>query len=44
LKKVPVVAIDYVFVAPEKSKEAKAWLEENREETITRPVLEEDIA
>lgn len=42
LKKVPVVAIDYVFVAPEICKEAINWLEENRETIISQYEPEEE--
>jgi len=35
LSRLPVLAIEYVLVAPEKMKEAKSWLEENRIKVIT---------
>jgi hypothetical protein len=41
LKKLPILAIDYVFIAPEKKKEAKVWLEKNREKII-KPAMEEE--
>jgi hypothetical protein len=41
IKKLPILAIDYVFIAPEKKKEAKAWLEKNREKII-KPAMEEE--
>ena len=34
LKNLPIVAVDYVFISPEKRESAKAWLEKNREEII----------
>ena len=42
LSKVPVVAVDYVFVVPDCLKEAKRWLEENREEIISHSESEEE--
>ena len=42
LKKVPVVATDYIFVAPEKLNEAIWWLDDNREAIITKPEPEEE--
>ena len=40
LKSLPVSAIDYVFIVPEKLDEAKSWLDENRAEII-QPKAEE---
>ena len=40
LANVPVVAVDFVFIAPEYRQEAARWLRENRE-TIIRPKEEE---
>lgn len=36
LEDVPSVNVDYVFINPDKREEAKKWLEENREDIITR--------
>jgi len=44
LKKVPLVAIDYVFVDPDVKEDAVKWLEENRETILSAPVTEEDEA
>lgn len=37
LIKLPLYAIDYVFIAPEKLNDAKRWLERNRERIISAP-------
>jgi hypothetical protein len=42
LQRVPLVSIDYVFVAPEKLTEADAWLREERERIIAAPKGEEE--
>ena len=34
LKNLPIVAVDYVFISPEKRENAETWLEENREDII----------
>jgi HD superfamily phosphohydrolase len=36
LSRIPPLAYDYVFIAPEKRTEAARWLEENREEILKR--------
>jgi len=41
LQKVPIVNIDYVFIAPEKLPDAEAWLKQEREDIIT-PEKEEE--
>jgi len=40
LNQMPVLAVEFVFIAPEKRKEAEAWLAENRQ-TIIAPKKEE---
>jgi HD superfamily phosphohydrolase len=40
LNQVPILAVEYVFIAPEKRKEAEHWLAENRK-TIIAPKKEE---
>jgi HD superfamily phosphohydrolase len=40
LNQMPILAVEYVFIAPEKRKEAEAWLAENRR-TIITPKKEE---
>jgi HD superfamily phosphohydrolase len=40
LQNVPVVAIDYVFIAPEVREDASRWLAENRERVIAEHVVE----
>jgi uncharacterized protein len=37
LKNIPVVSVDYVFVAPEHRQAAEKWLTENRERVIAAP-------
>jgi HD superfamily phosphohydrolase len=41
LKNVPIVAVDHVFISPKYRKDAKDWLEQNREIIITRKEVEE---
>ena len=41
LKNDPIVAVDHVFISPEYRKDAKDWLEQNREIIITRKEVEE---
>jgi len=36
LRKIPVVAVDYVYIIPEKRDEALKWLEENRTKLLER--------
>ena len=42
LNRVPIVAVDFVFIATEKRKEAEAWLSENRI-TIIKPTKEAEV-
>lgn len=42
LQAIPVVAIDYIFIAPERLPEAVVWLEENRTSIIEKGMAVED--
>ena len=41
LNNLPLIAVDYVFIAPEHKKDAEAWLQKNRERIIAAKFEEE---